>query len=117
MIDISLDPVYPVADRYLDIAPYNSFSFNCSAMVTVKGTPVNLQRVFSWQSTIGGSSSSISTEFFTGSQSSTSGSSVLSINATEVGIHTYTCMVTLNVSPAPDVITRNSSQTQTIIGK
>ena len=114
MINISLDPVYPVADRYLDIAPYNSFSFNCSAMITVQDTLINLQNFFSWQRTIGGSSSNISTEFFTGSQSSTSGSSVLSINATEAGIHTYTCIVTLDV---PDIITSNSSRTRTIFGK
>ena len=60
--------MYPVADRYLDIAPYNSFSFNCSAMITVPGISVNLHRVFSWQRTIEGSSSNISAEFFTGSQ-------------------------------------------------
>ena len=116
-INISLVPVYPVTDHYLDIAPYNSLSFNCSAVITVRDTPVNPNRIFSWQRTIGGSSSDISTEFFTGSYSSTSESSVLSINATEAGIHTYTCTVTLDVSPAPDIITRNSSQTQTIFGK
>ena len=106
-----------VAGRYLDIAPYNSLSFNCSVVITAEETPVNLNRVFGWQRTIEGSSSNISAEFFTGSQSSTSGSSVLSINATEAGIHTYTCTVTLDVSPAPDIITSNSSQTQSIIGK
>ena len=116
-IDISLVPVYPVADRYLDIAPYNSLSFNCSAMITVPGISVNLHRIFSWQRTIEGSLSNISSELFTGSQSSTIGSSILSINATEAGIHTYTCTVTLDVSPAPDIISSNSSRTRTIIGK
>ena len=104
-------------DRLLDVAPYNSLSFICSAVITVRGTPVNLNRVFSWQRTIEGSSSNISTEFYTGSQSSTSGSSVFSINATEAGIHTYTCTVTLDISPAPDIITNSSSQDVTIAGK
>ena len=97
MIDISLSAML---ERHLDVAPYNSLLFICSANITVRGTPVNLNRVFSWQRTIEGSSSNISSEFFTGSQSSTSGSSVLSINATEAGIHMYTCTVTLDVSPA-----------------
>ena len=104
-------------DRCLDVAPYNSLSFICSAIITVRGTPVNLNRVFSWQHTIEGSSANISAEFFTGSQSSTSGSSILSINATEAGIHTYTCIVTLDVSPAPDIITNSSSQDIAIAGK
>ena len=104
-------------DRLLDVAPYNSLCFICSAVITIRGTPVNPNRVFSWQRTIGESSSDISTEFFTGSQSSTSGSSGLSINATEAGIHTYTCTVTLDLSPAPDIITNSSSQNVNIIGK
>ena len=116
-INISLDPVYPVADHYLNIAPYNYFSFNCSVVITVLDTPLNLNRVFSWQRTIEGSSSNISAEFFTGSQSSSSGSSVLSMNATEAGIHTYTCTITLDVSPAPDIITNSSSLHITITGK
>ena len=104
-------------DRRLDVAPYNSLSFICSAIITAGSTPVNLNRVFSWMRTIGGSSSNISAEFFTGSQSSTSGSSVLTINATEAGIHTYTCTVTLDVSPARDIITNSSPQDVIIGGK
>ena len=114
-INISLNATTIV--RRLDVAPYNSLSFICSAVITFRGTPVNFNRVFSWQRTIEGSSANISAEFFTGSQSSTSGSSVLSINATEAGIHTYTCIVTLDVSPAPDIITNSSSQDVTIAGK
>ena len=115
IIGISLNAT--MFDRRLDVAPCNSLSFICSAVITVRGTPVNLHRVFSWQHTIEGSSSNISAKFFTGSQSSTSGSSLLSINATEAGIHTYTCTVTLDVSPAPDIIINTSSQDIIITGK
>ena len=114
MIDISLNAC--LSEHYFDVSPYNNLSFICSANITVNGTPVNLHRVFGWQHTMEGSSSNIPSEFFTGSQSSISGSSILSINATEAGIHTYTCTVTLDVSPAPDIITNTSSLNITING-
>lgn len=114
---INID-VTSMDDRYLDIAPYNSLSLTCMASLTVRGRGVNLNMVFSWQYDNGTSPYVIPTKFFTGShQFDSRGISILSLNSTEVGDHTYTCLVSLDVSPATDIINNSESRTITIIGK
>ena len=112
MIDVD---VTNMVDRYLDIAPYNSLFLTCLASLNARGIGVNLHMVISWQYNNG---TVIPTKFVTGSrQFGSSGRSVLSLNSTEVGDQSYTCMVSLDISPATDIINNSESRTITIIGK
>ena len=101
-----------IAERYLDIAPYNTIALTCTAMLTSFREPVPGSMRFSWLRAVGGSSPALlpAQTFTDDNIVGSTGISMLNVSAEEAGNHTYSCVVSLDVSPATD----NISETGTI---
>ncbi len=111
--------VSPSTGRYLDIPPYNSLTLTCTTSITVRGGDTPLNMVFQWrQSGNGSEDSPVSTEHVSHSNLfGAQGSSVLSLNLTQPGYYSYTCVSSLDVTPANDVITSTHTINITVAGE
>ncbi len=107
-----------MATRLLDIPPYNSLTLTCTSTVTVRSDPVPIAMEIVWLQAINSSSPTpIPAEAFTNSGQVGTGSSILTLDTTQQGDHTYSCQVILNVSPATDMLNRTESVTVQVAGQ
>lgn len=120
MVSVSIATHPPTPQRLLDLSPYNFLSLSCSAEIRVRSRLVPFNLIFEWQRSVGLSAplevlppSTFTNKNVFGSTAT----SVLSINTTMSGNHTYLCRVVLYLSPAPDIIKQDSSQTITVYGE
>ncbi len=111
--------VSPNTGRYLDIPPYNSLTLTCSTSITVRGVAKPLHMVFQWRQ---GGCGSVEFPVSPGHVSNSNlfgaqGSSVLSLTLTQPGCYSYTCVSSLDVTPASDVITGTHIVYITVVGE
>ena len=109
----------PFTGRFLDtVEPYNSLSLTCSATVMIRDDPALLNFEFSWlRSVNSGPQEELTSDLYTNSRVFGSAeTNILTVRTEQPGNHMYTCRVNLDVSPAPDVITDESSTSLNVIG-
>ena len=104
LISITITVATPSMTRLLDSAPYNNLSLTCTSRMTVKSDPIPFKATITWITSVnGGPMRHISSPFgFIGYDSMVT--NTISITVNEVGIHSYICKVTLDLSPASDYI-------------
>lgn len=118
-ISIDVAAPAPSPQRLLDIAPFNLLSLSCSTDIRVTGTAAEFNMMFEWRRSVGASASldlpphTFTNQIAFGSMAT----SVLSINTTQSGNHTYVCRVILDVIPTLDNITKERSQIVSVYGE
>ena len=104
-----------MTSRVLDVSPYNTFSLTCTAAGRVNGVARALTKTIQWMRSIDSSEAvelSSSTSGVTISRSNLdqpTSTTTITVNADTAGDHTYTCRVSLDVSPATDDINGQDS--------
>ena len=104
-----------ITSRVLDVSPYNTFSLTCTSTSRVNGVATPLTKTVQWMRSIDSSEAvqlSSSTSEVTISSSNldqVNSTSTITVNADTAGDHTYTCRVSLDVSPATDDINGQDS--------
>ena len=104
-----------ITSRILDVSPYNTFSLTCTSTSRVNGIARALTKTVQWMRSIDSSQVlelSSSTSEFTISSSNldqVNSTSTITVNADTAGDHTYTCLVSLDVSLATDDINGQDS--------
>lgn len=110
VVDIS---VAMVADRILDISPYNSYMVTCSATSSVQGSPVNISKTMEWSvSHNNGTTSIVSSGVVNSDLSMATSSSILSVVTSVPGLYCYTCSSDLQLENVVDSI--GGTQTTTL---
>ena len=108
------------ASRLLDFAPFNSLNLTCASTVRERANPVPLAMETQWFQTVGlgNNPTPIPAEAFDNHrQFGSSGTSTLTLMVTEAGNNTYTCQVTMDVSPATDILNATDSVMVEVIGQ
>ena len=116
--DPTLDvQVTMVTDRILDIAPYNSFSIDCTAISSVQGgVDVDLSKTFTWTQIIDdGSPTMINDGIVNSGLDTSSSTSQLTVTTTTAGQHTYSCNARISLLVS-DVIINNAMRMITVQG-
>ena len=115
-----------VSSRILDISPFNGFSLTCTVTSRVGGAQTPISKRITWMRSVDGRPAQDLTDganvdsvvmvmeddLFGGTSMS-----MLVINTTVSGSHSYTCRAELVVAPAPDDITQQDQTNVGIIGK
>ena len=124
-LDVSIDRT-GVRSRILDLSPFNGFTLTCMATSSVAGLPTPIRKRITWtrsvdggplqQLTDGANVDSVVTMMEDDLLGATS-MSMLMVNTTVSGSHSYTCTVQLVVTPAPDSITGQDQTTVSIVGE
>ncbi len=116
LINITIMVTTPSVTRLLDSAPYNNLILTCTSRITVKAKEVPFKTTIIWFRSIdGGPTKTIASQFgFVEFGSIVT--NTISITVTEAGIHGYICKATLDVSPAPDYITKETTMEVPVYG-
>ena len=112
--------------RILDISPFNGFSLICMATSTVSGMETAIRKRITWMRSLDGGPAQELPDGATVDSvvmvmeddlSGPTSMSMLVINTTVSGSHSYTCRAELAVAPAPDDITQQDQTIVSIIGE
>ena len=117
--DPTLDvQVTMVTGPILDIAPYNSFSIDCTATSSVGGSTVALSKTFTWTQTIdSGSSMVINVGILNSGLDMASSVSQLTVTTTTAGSHSYSCIVAIDLpTTISDTIINSRMRSLTVQG-
>ena len=125
-LDVSIDRA-GVSSRILDLSPFNGFTLACMATSSVAGRPTPIRKRISWMRSVDGGSPQQLTNGAANVDSvvtvtevdllEATSMSVLSVNTTMSGSHSYSCTAQLVVSPAPDSITGQDQTIVNIVGE
>ena len=124
-MDASIDRA-GVPSRILDISPFNGFLLTCTATSRVAGVATAIRKRITWtrsvndgppeQLTDGANVDSVVMVMEDNLLRATS-MSMLMVNTTVSGHHSYSCAAELVVAPAPDSITAQNQTTIIIVGE
>ena len=125
-LDVSIDRT-GVRSQILDLSPFNGFTLTCMATSSVAGTLTPIKKRITWMRSVDGGSPQQLTNGAANVDSvvtvtednllRATSMSMLSVNTTMSGSHSYTCTAQLVVSPAPDSITGQDQTTVSIVGE
>ena len=124
-LDVSIDRT-GVPSRILDLSPFNGFTLNCIATSSVVGTPTPIRKRITWTRSVDGGPPQQLTDgtnvdnvvaVMEVDLLEATSMSMLMVNTTVSGSHSYTCTAQLVVDPAPDSITEQDQTTVSIVGE
>ena len=115
-----------VSLRILDVSPFNGFPLTCVATSTVAGIPVSTRKRITWMRSIDGGPSEPLTNganvdsvvmVMEDNLLQATSMSMLMVNTTMSGSHSYTCRAELVVAPAPEIINEQTETTISVAGE
>jgi hypothetical protein len=126
-LDVSIDRA-GVPLRILDISPFNGFSLTCTASSRVTGIeiPPPIRKRIIWMRSVDGGPPETLTDgasvdsvvmVMEDDLLQATSMSMLMVNTTVSGSHSYTCTAELVVAPAPDNISEQDMTTISIVGE
>ena len=124
-LDVSIDRT-GVPARIIDTSPFNGFALICMATSKVAGVATAIRKRITWKRSVNGGVSEELTDgasidsvvmVIEDSLFEARSMSLLLVNTTVSGNHSYTCRAELVVAPAPDDINAQNQTTITIVGE
>ena len=125
-LDVSIDRA-DVPARIIDASPFNGFTLICMATSKVAGMATAIRKQITWTRSLNGGASvqmtdgaNIGNEIVMVMEDDlleATSMSVLMVNTTMSGSHSYTCRAELVVAPAPDDINAQNQTTVTVVGE
>ena len=123
--DVSIDRS-GIPARILDVPSFNGFILTCIATSKVAGVATPIGKQITWTRSVNGGSlqqlsdgASVDSVVMVMKDNllQARSTSMLTVNTTMNGSHSYTCRADLVVTPAPDNITAQSQVTISIVGE
>ena len=125
-LDVSIDRA-DVPARIIDASPFNGFTLICMATSKVAGMATAIRKQMTWTRSLNGGAlvqltdgANIGNEVVMVMEDDlvqATSMSVLMVNTTMSGSHSYTCRAELVVAPAPDDINAQNQTTVTVVGE
>ena len=115
-----------VPPRILDISPFNGFPLTCMATSRVAGEATAIRKQITWTRSVNdgppeqltdGTNVDSVVMVMEDSLFGATSMSMLMVNTTMSGSHSYTCRAELVVAPAPDSISTQTQTTINIVGE
>ncbi len=103
--------------RLLDTPPYNELTLTCLSSTRVRLQPTSFNVTFTWFRAVNGMPMEEVVVESPATQYGSTVTSQLSVNVSEPGSHTYLCRASLDLRPAPDNRTMESTTSITIHGE
>ena len=125
MLDISIDHT-GVFSRILDVSPFNGFPLTCMSTSRVAGVATAIRKRITWMRSVDGGPLEQLTDganvdsvvmVMEDDLFGATSTSMLMVNTTMSGSHSYTCRAELVVAPAPDSISTQNLTTINIVGE
>ena len=124
-LDVSIERA-DVPARIIDVPSFNGFTLICMATSNVAGMATAIRKRITWTRSVNGGVSEELTDgasvdsvvmVMEDSSFEATSMSMLMVNTTVSGNHSYTCRAELVVAPAPDDINAQDQTTVTVVGE